>query len=271
MREFKQIVCPVDFSEFSAHALFCASSLAEKYDAGLSVLHVVELWRQPLVFYSPSPALAEYREQVLEVAAAKLLEFVRAHHAEPSKIHRVVLDGAAPDAILDVARQRAADLVVMGTHGRRGFDRLMVGSVAERVIRNAAIPVLAVRVAPQGGRVLQGPAGPACVRQVLCCTDFSENSMAALECARSLAQKFSAGLTLLHVVERTGGVASQAEAEAGRRLEQLLPPTGLEAGEVRYEVRTGKPYKQIIQVASEIRADVVVMAVRGPGAMDVSR
>ena len=131
--EIKLILCPIDFSEFSQRAYQHALSLAEHYQAKLVVQHVVELWRHPSASFAASGGLYEEFRQVLrETGEDHLQQFVMNHAHDKIQPELVVHEGSAPDSILSFAQTQKADLIVMGTHGRRGFDRLMLGSVIDR-------------------------------------------------------------------------------------------------------------------------------------------
>ena len=272
MKVFRRILCPIDFSEYSQKALRCALSIAKHYGANLRALHVVELWRHPSAFYAPSPALSEWLVQLRAKGNEKLLEFVRAQNLTACDVESAVVEGIAPDAILAAAHENEADLIVMGTHGRRGFDRLMIGSVAERVIRYANCPVLTVRVEPSGNASHGDHEETTRPKQFLYCTDFSESSLSALNCALSLTRQYDAALTLLNVVEENAGTSDLNEAlkRSEEELDRLVPVEWLGARKVRLAVRAGKPYLQIAQLAAELRADLAVMAVRNRSATDLS-
>jgi len=183
-----------------------------------------------------------------------------------------VQQGTASDSILAFAEAQDTDLIVIGTHGRRGFDRLMLGSVAERVIRKASCPVLAV-CRPSHDFIVPGKQqGPVRLSRILFCTDFSENSQRALDHAISLSTEYTAECTLLHVLEDVPSSANieQAIATATERLDKLIPPEGRKTGRIGTIVRIGKPYEQIIQLALEAQTDIVVMAVRGRNALDLA-
>jgi len=184
-----------------------------------------------------------------------------------------VQTGVAADSILSFAQLQKADVIVMGTHGRRGFDRLMLGSVTDRVMRTAPCPVLVASKPPQGSVAVGKERGHVHhLSRILFCADFSENSEWALKYAISATAEYDAELTLLHVVE---GVPSQAETEeamaaAAERLDRLIPLEGRKTLKIKTAVRIGKPYAQIIQLALETQIDLVTMGVRGRGALDVA-
>ncbi len=272
MRNFTHVLCPVDFSDSSSMALQHGLSITERYQAHSCALHVVELWRIPTALHALNSAVAEHRERLMEIAAQYLQEFVQGGASSPSSMTRKVLEGVAPDAILEVAREQGTDLIVMGAHGRRGLDRLMVGSVTERVIRNARCPVLIVRADPLDGTISGVQAGPVELKTILFPTDFSDGSLASLGYAFSLAEKYGANLTMMHVVTQRAARRSQDKAadSAMQKLGRLVPPGRLGADKVNLVVRIGKPYLHLIQTAKDLRADLTVMAVRGDHSGDMT-
>ena len=149
MVERQLILCPIDFSEFSARAYHYALSLAEHYHAELVAQHIVELWQYPSLGFAASVGgYDEFCQSVREKGKKQLQEFVRnpAHQGIHPRL--LVDEGMAPESILAFAEAHKPDLIVMGTHGRRGYDRLMLGSVTDRVMRKAPCPVLAVCCTP---------------------------------------------------------------------------------------------------------------------------
>ena len=273
MPEIKRILCPIDFSEFSASAYLHALSLERHYRAKLFVQQVVELSRYPSASFAATAGLyREFCERLVENAEEELQEFLKNHAEHEVQPERVVQLGMAPDCILALAEAQNIDLIVMGTHGRRGFDRLMLGSVTERVMRRASCPVLAVRKPPHEPIALDPRRDTVHLRRILLCTDFSENSQRALDFAISLATEYKAELTLLHVLEDVPVSASieAATAMAAHQLDRLIPLEGHEPGRIKTLVRIGKPYQQIIQLALEGQTDVVVMGVHGRGALDLA-
>ena len=161
----------------------------------------------------------------------------------------------------------------MGTHGRRGYDRLMLGSVTDRVMRRAPCPVLAVRQPPHDAIAAGEERGYVHhLNRILFCADFSGNSDQALNYAISARAEYDAELTLLHVLEeiRDPAKTGRAIAEASERLDTLILPEERKSLKIRTAVRIGKPYQQIIQLAMEAQIDMVTMGVRGRGALDLA-
>jgi len=274
MLHIKLILCPVDFSEFSVTAYRYALSVAEHYQAKVVVQHIVELWRYPSLGFAASAALYdEFCQAIAENGAKQLQEFVKNYTHDRVPLELVVNQGMAPDSILSFAQAQRADGIVMGTHGQRGYDRLMLGSVTDRVMRGASCPVLAVRNPPRefmaadkDGRHVH------LLRQILFCTDFSENSERALNYAISATEEYDAELTLLHVLEEIPSPAKteKAIAAAAERLDKLIPREERKTIKIKTAVRIGKPYRQIIQFAEEEQIDMVAMGVRGRGALDLA-
>jgi nucleotide-binding universal stress UspA family protein len=272
--EIKLILCPIDFSEFSVSAYRHALSLAEHYQAKLVAQHVVELWRHPAADFVASAGLyEEYSQALSESGKKQLQEFVKNHTHDEIQPELVVQTGVAADSILSFARLQKADVIVMGTHGRRGFDRLMLGSVTDRVMRSAPCPVLAESKPPHDSVAAGKERGHVHhLSRILFCADFSENSDRALKYAISATAEYDAELTLLHVLEGGSSPAKTEEdrAAAAERLDQLIPPEGRKTLKIKTAVRIGKPYAQITQLALETQIDLVTMGVRGRGDLDVS-
>lgn len=277
MVQISRILCPVDFSEFSRRALEHAVALARWYGAQVTVFHVYTA-PQPLVAVTGTPGDIPL---LPPVQPEEVMEEVRRFCAP-------VMAGAATPEILveegDPARRIAAqaeripaDLLIMGTHGRGGFERLFLGSVTEKVLRMARCPVLTVP--PPAERA---PSGPVLYKTILCPLDFSDASMRALEYALSLAKEAHARVILLHVllplleqvalgnVDKTVRYSlpeylQSFERDAMKRLKAAVPPDARAWCTPEEKVASGKPYRAIIQVADEAFADLIVMGVHGEG------
>jgi nucleotide-binding universal stress UspA family protein len=274
MLEVKLILCPIDFSEFSVRAYRHALSLAEHYRSRLVVQHIVEVWRHPSVSFAATASLYdEYCQSLRGTGKEQLEEFVKSYTHDEVQPELVVDQGIAPDSILSCAQEQKSDLIVMGTHGLRGLDRLMLGSVTDRVMRRAICPVLAVREPPHES-MAAGQEGHCLhhLNRILSCTDFSEDSDRALNYATSAAAEYDAELTLLHVLEEAPSPAKPEEAiaVATERLDKLIPPERRKTLKIKTAVRTGKSYREIIRFAQEAQTDLVTMGVRGRSALDLA-
>src|SRR5688572_27257531 len=145
MIEIRRILCPIDFSDYSRRALDHAIAIARWYESTITALHVFS--PAPVEAYGPGPVVFEPtvltpvdRDQLL----ANTKAFIEAAPAPGVAIEAVVREGHTAAEILDQATNMSADLLVLGTHGRSGFERLLLGSVAEKVLRKARCPVLTV-------------------------------------------------------------------------------------------------------------------------------
>jgi nucleotide-binding universal stress UspA family protein len=197
MIEIRRILCPTDFSDYSRHALDHAVAIARWYTSTITVLHVFSAL--PVAAYAPgmpgfeSIVLTRADRDQLLVEMTRLIE---TESAPGITIEAVIREGSTAGEILSQAADLKADLLIMGTHGRSGFERFLLGSITEKVLRKANCPVLTVpRRHPDAV-----PATPVLFKQILCPVDFSDCSMQALSYAMSLAQEADAHLTVVHVM-----------------------------------------------------------------------
>ena len=282
--EIDHILCPVDFSEISRRALRHAMAIAKWYGSRVTVLHVVSY--APAVDVMPLLAIEsegrrwfneEDRQRI--AAAAKRL----AHEAVGGVVDAdvVVVDSATIDReILGQAAALDSDLIVMGTHGRSGFDRLMLGSVTEKVMRKAECPVMAV---PPHAEHLVAP-GDVEFDRILCAVDFSDCSLVGLLYALSMAEEADARITVVNVIEKppeldahpvsadfnADEVRASAEAERLGRLRALIPKEVLPYCSVETAVWEGRAWRGILALAADRKSDLIVMGVRGRGAVDLA-
>jgi len=268
--QLKSILCPIDFSDFSAAAYQHALSLAEYYKARIVALHVVELWKYPFADYAAQEAdYAKFSKMLNEGGEMQLHRFTNQYSPGGLQPELVVHQGNAPNCILSFAQEQNMEGIVMGTHGRRGFDRLVLGSTTDRVIRKAVCPVLVVSNAVQKA-LDDGPDTRHRLGRILYCTDFSNNSEQARGYAISLAGEYSAELALLHVAERTHDVAKVEGIVAAhtQELDKLVAEAERKHLNVRTAVRFGKPYEEIVRYATEVQASLIIMTARGGDAVD---
>jgi len=149
MARWELLVCPVDFSEVSLHALRYAADLGRECGARLVLLHVVEPIVAPSDFSFGPVTLTEVEDGLLDRAKAALEESAGKLGLPPGRTEVAVARGRASDEIVRTAAEKKADLIVMGTHGYAGFSHALLGSTAERVVRKARCPVLTVKPEPQ--------------------------------------------------------------------------------------------------------------------------
>jgi nucleotide-binding universal stress UspA family protein len=146
MIDLRRILVPTDFSKHSENALAYAAAFAEKFDAELYLLHVV----QDLALFVPeavtvAPPVTPPVEQLTAAVREALDRVIDSHHLRRFTVHAEVREGSPFYEIVRFAKEQEIDLVIMGTHGRTGLIHVLLGSVAEKVVRKAPCPVLTVR------------------------------------------------------------------------------------------------------------------------------
>ena len=272
MIRINNVLCPVDFSAISQHAFDHAAAIAGWYEARLTLLYVFPnlpvLDLPPLVLEpADRERLIDKMRRMAEQAPNVPID-VRIQHA--ANVH---------EEILAQLEATDADLLVLGTHGRSGFQRLFLGSVTEKVIRRARCPTLVVP--PRVPDV--APTAPVRFRRILCPVDFSESSLRAFAHAVNIAGEADSRLTLLHVIEMPTVISpepaaieidlartrSAAVAEVRRRLHELIPVEAQTYCTADTATVEGSPYREIVRQAADLRSDLIVMGVHGRGAVDV--
>jgi nucleotide-binding universal stress UspA family protein len=277
MVEFTRILCPIDFSESSLRALDHAAAVANWYEAQLTVLHVVPTFEpvqvrgdlaEPVHVVNPVS-----REQVLD-ELRRVVEGVTVSRAPAL----VAAAGNTTTIVTDHALSIGADLIVMGTHGRRGFRRLLLGSVTETVLHEAPCPVLTVppRVGAAGSE-------PIVFSHVLCPVDFSPSSLQALGFGLDLARQANGRVTVMHALEwlaedppltamRFDIVEfrrSLAE-DATERLRALVAEESRTVAKVDIEVVVGRAHREILRIAEASSVDLIVMGAQGSGGVELA-
>jgi nucleotide-binding universal stress UspA family protein len=239
---FSTILCPVDFSELSAQALRHAAALAKCGDARIVAAYANWFEAPP---YFTEGRLAELESQFRESmgeAEHSLKDFVKSTLGDgAAAVDTRVVDGLPADAILDLTESTHAGLVVMGTHGRTGFNHWMLGSVTERILRESPVPLLTVRGAPTGP-----------IRRILCPIDGTDISRHAFRLAAGLGACFGAVVTALYVSE---GGSDQPPPD----ICDWIPAEERQRCRVRELVRHGDPAEEIIALASAEECDLIVL------------
>jgi nucleotide-binding universal stress UspA family protein len=277
MVEIGRILCPIDFSEASRHALEHAVLLAKWYESPITALHVMHapLFPPPPMLMagfaeSAAPAVPNHQAREEELRA-----WLEPAHRVGVKTDVIVDEGNAAARILEQASSCQADLIAMGTHGLSGFERFMLGSVTEKVLRKATCPVMTVPPAAETSAKVP-------YTRLLCPVDFSESSLAALRFAFSLAEEADARLTILHVFDwpPDDGLLTKrfdvpeyrrlVEEEARGRLEALVTDDVRVWCKPATKVTYGKPYREILQAAESEGADLIVIGVHGRSPLDLT-
>ena len=239
---FKTILCPVDFGELSAHALRHANLLAACGNA--RVIAIYTNWFEAPPYFTSGRVdelQKQYREAFVE-AERSLKALVGATLGENAgNIETRVVEAMPVDGIRELAATTDADLIVMGTHGRSGFNRWMLGSVTERILRESTVPLLTVRSAPRGP-----------VRRILSPIDGTEASRNAFRLAAQLGACFNAEITAVYVHE--SGVAQPSPD-----LCTWIPDEARKRCNIRELVRHGDPAQEIVALATEEAFDLLVI------------
>lgn len=275
MVTIQRILCPVDLSPISKLALQYAALIARWYRARIRVV-LVEPTVMPPVEMAPMPMLGALTPEALAALKNRVDEFV-ADATRGLEVETIVREGLVVPEILANAEQWPADLAVLGTHGRGGFEHLVLGSVTEKLLRKLSCPILTVPPTADLAPTTPGP-----FTSIVCGVDFSSASLSALEYAFSLAQEAGSRVTVVHTVpwelEDEAELLAPAVSEyrqlrengARERLATLVPDAVRQICQVDIVVGTGKPAHEIQRVARDTVADLIVMGVHGRAAVSVA-
>jgi nucleotide-binding universal stress UspA family protein len=263
MIRFHKILCPVDFFPGSLHAFEYALKLAKNYGARVVALHVVE----PVIptVYEPAFSVPDLTN-ALEKESKRLMKNLgtKAAKAGVPLEARVGL-GDIPTEIGRLIEKAKPDLVVVGTHGSKGFERWLVGSVTEKLMRHCPVPLLVI-----GGRKKAGAPLPD-IKSILVTTDFSDGTPDAMKYAFSIAQEAQAKVDVLHVVDELALIDPTADVRESlidgvrKKLNRLIPSTARFRSKPRTTVATGVPYQAILKTAKKDKVGLIVMNVHGKG------
>ncbi len=271
MLRIKKILLPTDFFPCANQALDHALYLARKYGAEFHMLHAIVLHDDDP--HNPAAHivnLEEIHDRLKELAEANMNAAIRERDDGGVKILMEQRRGvSAADVILTYADDEEIDLIVMGTHGRRGLGHLLLGSVSEEVVRMADCPVLTIREKAEQQDIDD-------VSRILVPLDFSEHANNGLRHAKELAATYGAKLDLMHVIEEMvqpafyemAGVPPDMVRSARRQksrdeMERLFRKAGGPDVPVDYFVVTGKASQDIVEFAREAEIDLIVIATHG--------
>jgi nucleotide-binding universal stress UspA family protein len=269
----RRILCPVDFSEESRRALEHAVAIARRWGAQLDVLHVYQA-ASPFDIVPPDDDTAAQDPQ-LDMLRTALNDFVQPIAGDAAVTLRLRHGTAARRPIVREADEIDADLLIIGSHGRSGLERFLLGSTSDSIVKTATCPVLVV---PSGA----GPAHDGRFRRILCGIDFSAPSLRAYRYAVRLAAADEADLTLLHAIEvppelrdrqvvaafDVEAVRAATEAAARRRLEALSPGSDAPAIPIRAHVSEGYAHRRIVDTAQHQHVDLIVLGTHGRNVLD---
>jgi nucleotide-binding universal stress UspA family protein len=254
--EIKRVLYLTDFSQASARVLPFAVGLANKHHATLEALHVLT----PVI----PETCPEAVQADVELAEAQMKRISATIPDVGLQINMTRGIGIA-EAIAEAIHDRHVDLIVLGTHGRTGMPRLVLGSVAEEIFRRSPVPVLTV-----GPHVPDVTTAAAKFHRVLFATDFSSESEAAAPFAFSFADEQPARLMLLHIAPKAelGTVRDEKKFEASvietiRQLRAIAPSDMEIYNPAEVAVDYGEPGERIVASAKQWGADLIVLGVKG--------
>lgn len=253
----RNVLVAIDFSAASDAVLPYAISIARHYRSNLHMAHIIT----PDVSGLIAPQLIDQIRSELKAAATnKIEEQIRAMHVGDLNVQPIVMEGAVADALLGTIRSKDIDLVVLGTHGRRGLRKLVLGSVAEEVFRLAPCPVLTV-----GPKAEEVSADPMQLRHIIYPMELKGDVVKAAGYPVSIAKEYHAELTFLNVIEQPSmsddekawiNVISEHWFE-----DKIAPDLGI--AKVHFVHKFGDPATAILQCAAERGADLIVMNIQG--------
>jgi len=258
---FKKILCLSDFSDASELALPFAINLSRAYDAKILSLHV--LTPVPIAYVNPETAVTLIED--LEEGARQGMQRMDSQLAGVEHETLLLRDDTVWSAVHQLLSEQPIDLVVLGTHGRTGASKLLMGSVAEEIFRKSNAPVLTI-----GPSVRNGAHNGGHFRSVLFATDFGESAESALPYALSIAEESQARLYLLHVLpqpipNKVPKFLEETVAYAMHRLHELIPNDAEFWCRPEPVVWHGAPAESILDAAEKLNADLIVLGIHGSG------
>ncbi len=266
----KKILVPIDFSEDADLAVLHAVNIGRAYDSEIILFHVISL-------FDNDPNNPDYRFPDVKEIYSKLEEIASDNMQQLQESHlkmnfdQVVVRGISPaEEILLYEKENKIDLIVMGTHGRSGLRHFLIGSVAERVIRNAACPVMSIRFHKESEDFKPT------IKRILVPIDFSTYSRQTLGYAVDIARRFDASLEIVHVIEEqvhpsyyvAGDISifnlipdlrEKSLAALKEFTEKVIP----EEIEHTFHIREGRAHSEIARFAQDQEIDLIVIATHG--------
>ncbi len=266
----KRILFATDFSRWARRAEDYACALACSWKASLTVLSVAEF---PPGLNPDYVVNQQYLADLLKHASAQLADLKGRAERRGIEVTTRVATGIPSEEVISAARAEDSDLLVVGTRGKTGLAHILLGSTAERVIRGASCPVLAVRTDPADTQDERALSRSVTLERILVPVDFSDCSLDALEYAVVLAQQAKASLMLLHVLEPVsygldfdlGHFRSREDVRESwtKRLEELASSHRHPNMPIEYRLRGGFPSDSILDSAQTLPCDLIVMGTHG--------
>lgn len=278
MVEFKNVLCAIDLSDASAHTLAHAAALARWYTSQLTVLHVAPTFDAMQVRGGAlGDAIRIVQPMTREEALRELRQALDGSAIAADHTTLVAEAGEPVTTIVNQALSIPADLLVMGTHGRGGFDRMLLGSVTEKVLHKAPCPILTVPPHAPANAETDGT-----FSRILCPVDFSPSALQAFGFAVDLARQSGGTVIALHAIEWLAeDVSAHARFnvqdyrqhlidDAHSRLRALIADQPSGTCSIEDVVETGRAHRQVLSIADTRAADLIVMGAQGRGGMGLT-
>jgi nucleotide-binding universal stress UspA family protein len=266
-----QVLYPTDFSPNAEYARAYAAAFAKTFGGRVHVAHVVDVGvASGGAFGLRDADLLPLLDAMDERAKAQLESIENQLKLDGVDVVTHIQRGTPADTLVNMIEKHGCTLMVVSTHGRRGFDRLVFGSVAERLLRLSPVPVLSIKHPEH--EFVRGLNGNLEIKKILYPTDFSPFSEKGLPFAVSICREFGAALTLTYVHEYPIGAtelvpegAAAVNAEMEKTARDLLSQWKSRITEVpvETELRMGSPYREVSEMVKEQEFDLVVMPTHG--------
>ncbi len=279
---FRNVLCTTDLSDFSNMSVLYGAALAREYAATIHVCHVIDL---PIVsVHGEAFTYPPDYVQTLRQDALRQMENLMQPLGLSWEPH--VEMGAIAPTVSVLAGTVRADLVISASHGRSGLKRLLLGSVAEQLLRTIGVPYL-VLTAPENPEddgafrhITRNAVADFTLKKILVGSDFSPDAAHALDYGLSLAQDFESEIHLVHVVEpfayadalvpdlTTAEVQTDLNVLLTGRLTSLVPAEARNWCDVKTVCLTGKPYEELVTYADAQRVEMIILGIRGRGLVE---
>jgi nucleotide-binding universal stress UspA family protein len=241
-----------------------AAGLAANYGSALRLLHVIT--PIPAAAYEYAIDTSALMKSMEESSTQEMKALISGLKDATLQVDTEIRTGDAYDEIKRAIDGLKPDLIVMGTHGRRGVERWFMGSTTEKLLRHTPVPLVTI-----------SGAGERCItpkfRRILVTTDFSEGTSDALAYAFSVAQENESQVTLLHVVhdvpaDVSGRYRDPLMAGVRKQLDDLVPPEAKNWCDIVTRVEVGVPYRMILRTLEDEKVDLLIMNIHGKGMLD---
>jgi nucleotide-binding universal stress UspA family protein len=249
--QIQNVLYATDFKREGNLALTYALSVARRYGSKLHVVHVVDV--SPFAAPGATSTMRAVEAQAIREAKETALDFEPAIAGVPHEV--VIRKGDVAKEVFDLVESQKIDLIVLGTHGRAGISKVVMGSVAERIFRTAPCRVMTI-----GPRIHGEPDRFAQLHAILVPCDFSSESSQAVSYASSLALAHQARLYLVHV----GPDNEMPQASLRQALHNVIPSGAEFSFAPKVFVEAGVPSEKILEIAEEMAVDAIVLGVKPP-------